>query len=137
MKKEVSQNANLSAEYFIASQLFRLGYNATITLGHTKEIDLIVRNSKGRMITIDVKGLKNTTNWPLKPKLINNSHYFILVTYKNRFCDTSFSPEVFVIPSKNIQPLIGKWSGNPNVTAIGYGKVKNSKYKNAWDLLEK
>ena len=35
-------NTNLASEFYVASLLFRLGYAVTITLGHTKEIDLIV-----------------------------------------------------------------------------------------------
>jgi hypothetical protein len=137
LKRESTPNTNLAAEFYIASQLFRLGYTVTITLGHTKEIDLFVGDQRGRVIPIDVKGLKNTTNWPVKPKLISKTHYFILVCYKNKFNEPSSAPEVFIIPSRKINPLLGKWSGNPNVTAIGYSKIRNSKYKNAWKLLSK
>ena len=42
MENQNTQNTNLAAEFYVASQLFRLGYIVTITLGHTKEIDLIV-----------------------------------------------------------------------------------------------
>jgi len=135
MKRDSTPNTNLAAEFYVASQLFRLGYTVTITLGHTKEIDLIVSDPKGRVITIDVKGLKNTTNWPIKPKLIKNTHYFVLVCYKSKFNEPSIAPEVFIIPSKRIKSLLGEWSGNPNVTAVGYSKVRNSRFKNAWDLL--
>jgi len=51
MPKANAQNTNLATEYCIASLLFRLGYNVTITLGHTKEIDLIVTNSAGKKIS--------------------------------------------------------------------------------------
>jgi len=57
-----TQNTNLASEFYVASQLFRQGYVVTVTLGHTKEIDLIVAHPDGRTITIDMKGLKNTTN---------------------------------------------------------------------------
>ena len=58
MKRQYGQNTNLAAEFFVASQLFRLGYTVTITLGNTKEIDLLVAHPDGRTVTIDVKGLK-------------------------------------------------------------------------------
>lgn len=135
--KRKSGDANLASEFYVASQLYRLGYTVTITLGHTKEIDLIVAHSDGRIITIDVKGLKNTTNWPLTPKLKNENHFYILVNYKNKFSDLSFHPEVFVIPSLEIENVLVSWAGKPNVTCVGYKDVKNSKYKNAWGLLFK
>lgn len=40
-------NTNLAAEFYVASQIFRLGHTVTITYGNTKEIDLIVHNENG------------------------------------------------------------------------------------------
>lgn len=138
MPRDKTQNTNLASEFFIASQLFRLGYIVTLTLGHTKEIDIIaIRPNDKKVITIDVKGLKNTTNWPLTPKRKEKNHYFILVAWRNKFDKIDFNPEVFVIPSIEINKVLSKWSGKPDVTCVGYSKIKNSKYKDAWNLLKK
>jgi len=56
------EDTNLASEFYIASQLHRLGYITVLALGHTKEIDLVAIHPDGRTATIDVKGLKNTTN---------------------------------------------------------------------------
>ena len=128
-------NPNLTSEYFVASQLLRLGYVVTITLGQTKEIDLLVANPDGRTRTIDVKGLKDTTNWPLKPKLRREEHFFVLVNYRGKLTDPSFMPEVFVVPSLEIETLLSPWSGKPEVTCVEYRKIKGSRYQCAWDLL--
>jgi hypothetical protein len=130
-----NQNTNLASEFFIASQLYRLGYTPTITLGHTKEIDLIVAHPDGRTVTIDVKGLKNKTNWPLKPKLISPHHFYVLVCYLEKYQNIAVPPEVFVIPSTRIESLLGKWTGLPQVTAVGYNRVRNGEFKDAWHLL--
>jgi hypothetical protein len=135
MKNEVSQNTNTASELFVASQLSRLGYAVTITFGSTKVIDLMVAHSDGRMISIDVKGLKNKTNWPLTLKLKSKTHFFVLVSYLNKFRELTENPEVFVIPSIEIEKVLGAWSGNRSVTAVSYSKVKNSKYKDAWHLI--
>lgn len=137
MARDKMQNTNLASEFYVASQLFRLGYVVTVTLGHTKEIDLIVAHPDGKTITIDVKGLKNTTNWPLQPKLKTKKHFFVLLSYLNKFGDLNTHPDVFVIPSLEVEKILESWSGKPNVRCIGYRKVKNSKYKNAWNLLFK
>ncbi len=135
MANQKSQNTNLAAEFYIASQLFRLGYVVTITLGHTKEIDLIVAHPDGRTCTIDVKGLKNTTNWPLNPKLKKKGHFFILVSYLNKFDQVDKMPDVFIVPSLRVGRLLTKWAGRPEVTCVGYNKLRNSNFKNAWHLL--
>ena len=137
MVNQNNQNTNLAAEFYVASQLFRLGYIVTITLGHTKEIDLIVAHPDGRTCTIDVKGLKNTTNWPLNPKLKKKNHFFVLVSYLNKFNQVEIVPDIFVVPSLHVDQLLTKWTGRPDVTCVGYGKMKKSKFKDAWNLLFK
>jgi hypothetical protein len=62
---------------------FSAGYTTTLTLGNTKKADLIVAHLDGRTVLIDAKSLKNTTNWPLMPKLIPNTHLYVLVSYRN------------------------------------------------------
>ena len=128
-------STNLASEFYVASQLFRQGYTTTITFGHTKEIDIIVAHPDGRTITLDVKGLKNKSNWPISPKLKRKDHFFILVSYLNKFKDISIQPEVFVIPSFKIDKLLKWWAGKPDVKCIDYRDVKDSKYKDAWHLL--
>lgn len=135
MARDRTQNTNLAAEFHVASQLFRLGYTTTVTLGHTKEIDLIVAHPDGRTVTIDVKGLKNKTNWPLAPKLISKNHFYVLVTYLNKFENVSSDPEVFVIPSTRVKSLLSRWSGRPDITAVAYSRVRGSKHKDAWSVL--
>ncbi len=97
-------SSNLASEYYVASLLFRLGYEASITLGKTKEIDLLVYDPETqKQITIDVKGLKNTTNWVMPRKLSErDDHFFVLVTFKNRFDDLDTIPEVYTIPSRKV-----------------------------------
>jgi hypothetical protein len=133
----MSNSTNLAAEFFVASQLYRSGYTVTLTLGNTKQVDLIVAHPDGRTITIDTKGLKNTTNWIIAPRLIRDTHFFILVSYLNHFQSLTHHPEVFIIPSTEIRAVITGWSGRPDVTCVGYSKVRNSIYKNAWHLLFK
>jgi hypothetical protein len=133
--KRGEPNTNLASEFYVASQLFRLGYTVTITLGNAKEIDIIACKN-GKIVTIDVKGLKNTTNWPLNPKRIKPDHFYVLVTYKNNFGDIETHPEVFVIPSGEIKRVLGSWSGRPDIKAVGYNKIRTSKYLNAWNLLK-
>lgn len=128
-------NAGLAAEFYVASCLLRLGHSVSLTLGNTKQIDLSAHHPDGRTVTIDAKALKNTTNWPLMAKRRDPNHFFILVCYRNRFSKPDAPPEVFVIPSTEIDGLLSPWSGRPEVTGVPYNRVKNSRYRDAWDLL--
>ena len=114
----------------------RLGNIVTLTLGQTKEIDLFVETPRGREVTVDVKGLKNTTNWPITVKRVRGSNFYVLVTYLNKFEDPNQSPEVFVIPSGLIGKYLGRWSGTgSDQTAVDYSRVKGTRYKDAWHLI--
>ena len=132
-KRQNSKHKSRS-RVFRGRQLFRFGYTVTITFGNTKEIDLIVAHPDGRTITIDVKGLKNKTNWPLKPKLVSRNHFFVLVSYVNKFQDPAVQPEVFVVPSMQVKS-VWRLVGRPDVTAVPYNRVKEGKFKDAWNLL--
>jgi len=139
--KRQSGNTNLASEFYVASQLFRLGYEVTITLGHTKEIDLIVINpTNGKTITIDVKGLKNKSNWPLTPQLKRKDHFYVLVSYCNKFNNLKFLPEVYVIPSVKIENLLENWTKRGRIpikqTCINYRNQNLREYNN-WELISK
>jgi hypothetical protein len=124
----VPQTSNLAAEFYVASLLYRLGYVTTLTLGNTKEIDLIVYDDETKkIVTIDVKGL-NTTNWvmPNEKKLKEKAtHFYLLVTFKNRFGKADAVPEVFVLPSTKVRQFWRSWAGRPEVKAISYTDIKN------------
>jgi hypothetical protein len=86
-------------------------------------------------VTIDVKGLKNTTNWVVTPKLRTQRHFFVLVCYRNRFSDASFLPESYVVPSLAVDEVLETWAGNRAVTCIGYRNVKEGRFPEAWSLM--
>ncbi|MBM3707941.1 MAG: hypothetical protein FJW69_06340 [Actinobacteria bacterium] len=132
MIEKETQNTNLASEFLVASHLFRLGYSVTVTFGHTKEVDLIVNIPGKGLITIDVKGLAGKTNWPILPKLIKDNHFYILVTYLNKFVDINTMPEFYIIPSSEIEQLITYWKNRSGIT---YKMLKGGKYKDAWHLL--
>ncbi len=129
--REKGGETNLASEFYVASQLFRLGYNATITLGHTKEIDLVVTHPDEQIITIDVKGTRWKTSWPLKPpKRVRKDHFFVFLYYKV-FEDLDVPPEVFVVPARQIKRLVEDWV----IPGVPYNRLKNSRYEDAWGLL--
>ena len=129
------QTANLAAEFLVASYLIRLGYVVTLTLGQTKEIDLIAIGPRGRSVTIDVKGLKNKTNWPMRPVRPRRNHFFIFVSFLTRFHDLAAQPDVFIVPSSQLSRVLGRWTGRPEQRAVAYRRLRDSRFRSAWDLM--
>ncbi len=52
-----TNRTNLVAEFYAMSRLFLEGYEATLTLGNTKGIDILLYNPKnGKQFRVEVKG---------------------------------------------------------------------------------
>lgn len=130
-------DTNLAAEFYVLSALHRLGISATLSLGNKKSVDIVIAREAGDALTIDVKGLAGTSNWPvdnLRPG--NSRHFIVFVTFLGRIHDLATSPEVYVVPSKEVSALVYK---NPagNRRVIPLGRVRKSwvRFKDAWKLL--
>mgnify|MGYP001617688514 CR=1 FL=1 len=140
---EKGHNTNLAAEYYVLSMLYRVGANAYLTLGNKKSIDIVIDNN-GKTLTADVKGLKDTScfpidNWNKKDK----NHYLIFVSFLKRIHDPTCLPEIYVVPSLEIEQkhkkLEGKSviyknpKGNRTVVELSQLRKLGKKYKDKWD----
>jgi hypothetical protein len=114
--------------------------SASITLGNRKAIDIVVE-SRGRLFTIDVKGMASRTNWPLdnfklKPDQGAN-HFIALVSFNNKIRDTQILPTVFLVPAQKIAAFFYR---NPKGTrqVVQYGRMRDhgAAYLEAWAQLE-
>jgi hypothetical protein len=132
-----SYNTNLPSEFYVLSMLHRLGLDASLTLGNKKSVDIVVVRDTGDAITIDVKGLAGTTSWPVDNlKEISKDHFLVFVSYLGKMQDHSIAPEVYVVPSNRVQPLIyHSPNGKRHVLQLSRMRKKGAKYKDAWDLL--
>ncbi len=129
-------NTNLAAEFYVLSMLHRLGVDANLTLGNKKSVDIAAVRGAGDTITIDVKGLAGTTGWPVDNfGGGKNGHYLIFVCFLGRIADPGVLPEVFVVPSQDLEPLIYKAPGGRKVLQLAKLRKKGQIYRNAWQQL--
>src|SRR5713101_8441661 len=107
MEKMSSYNTNLAAEFYVLSVLHRLGMSATLTLGNKKSVDIVVARDLDDLLTIDVKGLAGTTNWPVDNlKEGKKKHFIVFVTFKGKIADPAVLPEAYIVPSEKVSSLI-------------------------------
>ena len=131
-KRKQKSVTGLASEYFVASQLARLGYLVEVTREHFPGIDLFVAHPDGRTVTIDVKGVKDKSNWPVQPATVQ-SDFYVFVTYAGKFHKLDEQPPaVFVVPSAAVEKLVKQWKAMPGVP---HHRLKESQYKDAWHLL--
>ena len=137
----MAQNAyltNLASEFYVISVLCRLGYDASLSLGNKKQVDITVVLAEGLARTIDVKAVAGKNDWFLGRALdhVAPNHFVVLVGYEGQFADATATPRVWVIPSSRLRRL-AKTTPKGNVTYISRKAFLTRKhsYENAWHLL--
>jgi hypothetical protein len=91
----------VAGEYFVAGELSRRGYIASITLRNTRGIDIIISNTDAtKSISIQVKtNSDGGKSWILNKKsedYYSNNHYYIFVALGKDNAPPSFH----IVPSK-------------------------------------
>jgi hypothetical protein len=126
----------IAAEYYVAGELSRLGYNVTFTFGNTKSIDLLIEKDD-TIIAIQVKGIQRTKSicWNLDKTKVKANILYVLV---NLHIDTpSSKPEFFVLSSNEALEL---FTSPPKLgdkrAYLDYKKLKNLEiHQDKWSKL--
>jgi len=128
-KKANGYSTGIASEYFILSQLCRLEYEAYITTGNKKSIDIrVVHND--RTISLDVKAVQGYSSLIVNNVCASATHHLAFVVYNNKFNDLNTMPEVFILPSTAINEIQKCFKGQKRVF-----KGDILKYKDNWGIL--
>ena len=137
----MENNTNLASEFYVASILWRLGFDVSITLGHTKEVDLFARKN-GVNVVIDVKATRGgpflvQTRLEQKYSFAEETKaFYIFVHWKKDFSSIKKNPTCFIVPSKELERFkrpIEKWKNKTSDVLPSSLK----EFEGRWDLLEK
>jgi hypothetical protein len=130
-------DTNLAAEFHVLSMLHRLGMSATLTLGNKKSVDIVVARDAGDTLTVDVKGLAGTTNWPVDNLREGRpGHFIAFVTFLGKIGDPSVMPEVYIVPSEEVSALVYRNpAGNRRVIQLGRVRKSWARFRDAWEML--
>ncbi len=129
-------NTNLAAEFHVLSVLHRLGLDAVLTLGNKKSVDIAVVRAAGDSLTVDVKGLAGRTSWPVdNAKGGDSRHFLVFVCFAGRIADPAALPEVWVVPSTDMQPLVYHAPGGRKVVMRATLLKAGAKFRDAWTQL--
>jgi len=138
----------VAGEYFVAAELSRRGYLASITLKNTRGIDILVSNAEAtKTIGIQVKTTQiNKKAWMLNYKAENyyaDNLFYVFVNLNG----IGKLPEYFIVPSKIVSDYITKshkdWLNTPgkkgqkhNDSTMRKFEDKYNRYLNRWELLK-
>jgi hypothetical protein len=150
MKNKINKIlAGVAGEYYVAAELSKRGYIASITLRNTKGIDILCSNYEtSKTVGIQVKTNSGSKrSWILTQKAENYfSHnlFYVFVNLNNNLEQPTF----FIVPSKIVANYCKnshkEWLQTPGkrVAAHKDNPVRNfkdfdGKYLNRWDLIER
>jgi len=134
IKLEKSQTG-IASEFYVAGELYRLGYNVTITFGNTKAIDLLIQKDL-EVYKVQVKGIQTTKSicWNVDKTKVTGDLYFVLI---NLHVDQpKQKPEFFILTGNEVIELFKdtKSSGQKR-TYLDYKKIKTLKiHQDRWQI---
>lgn len=120
----------IASEYFILSLLMRKGYEAYITSGNKKSIDIRVVH-ENKTFSIDVKAVQGYSSLIVDNVRAKHNHFIFFVIYNNKFTDTTVLPELYIVPSSEIEALTTSYGMHKRVM-----KGNLSKYLDNWQCLK-
>ncbi len=130
-KRANSFNTGMAAEFFVLSQLFRMGLEAYLSQGNKKSIDIRVVHSVNRSISVDVKAVRGYSSLVVNNVRPAPNHFLAFVIYNDKFENVAIPPDVFIVPSKEVGAITKKFKLERRVL-----KGDLLKYKNRWALLK-
>ena len=160
-----TQDVALACEFFTLAQLALRGYIGTLTLGHTKQVDILVSNPKTRkMFRVEVK---TASKGPYKMKMFGENYEWIMDEKHEGISDPDLYycfvflrspnelPKFFIVPSEEVAKYCKReydyWVKLPRkkevkktpmrTFRIGLNKESHGlsieKYENRWDFFDK
>lgn len=129
-------NTNLASEFYVLSMLYRLGIDASLTLGNKKAVDIIAVNKDGSTITIDVKGIAGKYDWPADNirDFSKPSHFYALVCFEGKIADPSSLPNVWIIPANQLEQFLHKFKIRVDIARV-LVREKGKPFLHAWHLI--
>ena len=123
-------NTNLASEYLMMSHLSRMGFDAYLSLGNKKGVDIIVKTQKGAICIVEVKGVNANMDW-----LIGNSGrfpaasnmFYALVGFDGKIQDITSPAKFYMIPSDKLaRENEHKISGNEKTVYLSHKFIREN-----------
>jgi len=134
------QLTGMAGEFLTVGKLFKHGYQASVTFGNAKAIDVLVYNHKNdKSYIVQVKTLRHKNCFLIKRENLKSDHVYVFIILH----DFEQPEEFFIITGHEILQNIDKFFGasyrNPekpsSMPAINYGPL--IPYKDNWLIFDK
>lgn len=128
------QLSGLAGEFFVAAELLKRGLQTSVTFGNAKAIDLLATNPEtGRSFAVQVKALRKTNYFPIKPGRVNREHVYVFVLLNK----PGQAVEYFIVPGRVLvedAPRFGKDFQHPTFPGI-HPRVLGD-FRDGWSIFD-
>jgi hypothetical protein len=135
-----SQLTGMAGEFLTVGKLFKRGYQASVTFGNAKGIDVLVYNpTTDKSFIVQVKSLRHKNCFPVRQENIKPDHIYVFILLN----DFDSPEEFYILPGSEIKSDIDRFFGSSyrdpdrpsNMPAINYGPL--APYRDNWQLFDK
>ena len=127
---------NLASEFYVLAALYRLGADASLSLGNKKAVDITVVRAAGDSFTIDVKGVAGKYDWPadnINP-VLRERHFLVFVSFEGKFEDPREVPTIWIVPPAAVGQFRVQYSGRCNISRAKL-QAEGDCYRERWDFI--
>ncbi len=146
MAKSRTDLTGAAGEYYVAAELARMGYVASLTMANTQGIDILATDPKsGKLVAIQVKATRGVNRaWILRSKKDSNTRQKAIYIFVN--IPENKPPEYFIVPERLVTQSVNRshreWiSGRRRDgrkrknSSMRKFQDKAGRYKDKWNLL--
>jgi transposase-like protein len=134
-----SQISGMAGEFLTVGKLFKLGLQASVTLGNAKSVDVLAFNPRTRRsFNVQVKTCRQKNCFPIKKENIARDDIYVFVFLNEMDEQENF----YILEGKEILRNIDKYFGSSykrsrpsSMPGINYGPLKE--FENNWDIFTK
>jgi hypothetical protein len=120
-KRRESHRTQWAAQFAVASELCKRGYEVALTMGNHPRKDIMVSSPSGVDFSIDVKGLYKQNFWAVRKKVSVNNLFYVLA-----FVPDDKANRFFVLTQAEVN------DGVDRVTAIAAEGAKKRGLEGNW-----
>lgn len=130
-------NTGIASEYLVLFMLYRLNYEAYITMGNKKSVDIWIMRDDKTAVSIDVKSVREYDSIPVGNVEAKDNHYVIFVIYNKKFEieGTPTLPDFYIVPSSYVVENRKEYELKAGGERYNIFKKDIEGYKNHWELL--
>jgi hypothetical protein len=131
MTIKADRNSSLLAgEYFVAAELYRLGYSVAMTLGNAKAIDLFAEHSE-RTVNVQVKAIARRKNigWPIARDKVMPGVVYVFVCLN----EPPEAPTYFIATAEEARAKVKQYAVRG---IIDLTSLRSDDFIGRWDKIE-